>query len=158
MPDMNNGRRTKPSNTKRTGIPSGVYSSNQFDTMTVVNRSVSSTHPDGLKALQALSSVLGLDDSAIVFNTTPLGNSDGFAVEMTVSAKNSFNAADFSYTFNGLLACSRAICKIVPESGLWGQMGASAELETLIESWIETASNSLVASAYVAADDKGKWH
>ena len=80
---------------------------------------------------------------------------------MEVTARNSFSGTNMSYTVHGLLGCARAICKAVPECGLWGQLsvdGSGSELESLIESWIETATGTLVYPAYIASDDKGKIH
>lgn len=120
--------------------------------MLVVKRTVSSSHVASMKVLQVLSSVAGLE--GITFNETAIAN-DGYAIEMSVSVQNAFAASETSYTVKGLSACVRSLAQAVPESGLWGQMGASTESSATIESWVETASTALIDAAYVAADDKG---
>jgi hypothetical protein len=121
-----------------------------LDNMTVISRSINTSHPDALTALKALAGVVGLDESSITFNSTPVASSEGsFSMEMKVSAKNSFNGNDVTYTASGFLECARVICNAVPESGLW--VGVVAD----IESWVESAS-ALITPAYVASDEDGK--
>ena len=97
--------------------------------MTVVTRTVSSSNPLALNALEALATAAGLDKSAITF----IREDGGGSIEMVVSGHNSFNATKTSSTANGLLECTRAISNVVPESGLWVD-GAQ------IKSWIENAA------------------
>ncbi len=129
--------------------------------MTVVSRTVTSSHPTATLALKVLASLAGLAESSITFSTEPKneGDSSGsFSVEMDVKAQNTFSGANMGYTAHGLLGCARAICKAVPECGLWGQLTTSIEgstLDALIESWIESAAGVLVYPAYVASDERG---
>eukprot|EP00551_Chaetoceros_affinis_P009826 CAMPEP_0203685138 /NCGR_PEP_ID=MMETSP0090-20130426/48393_1 /ASSEMBLY_ACC=CAM_ASM_001088 /TAXON_ID=426623 /ORGANISM="Chaetoceros affinis, Strain CCMP159" /LENGTH=965 /DNA_ID=CAMNT_0050554323 /DNA_START=51 /DNA_END=2948 /DNA_ORIENTATION=+ len=130
--------------------------------MTVVSRTVSTSHPEATSALKVLSALVGLTESSITFAPTKAasaGDDDTFSVEMKVTAHNSFSATDMSYTAHGLLGCARAICKAVPEVGLWGQLSqddSGSALDSLIESWIETAASTLVFPAYVASDSRVK--
>jgi len=134
--------------------------------MTVVSRTISTTHPAALTALRALCTVSGLPSSAVGFSTEPLtidseeggGNGSSLIVEMSVSAQNHFNSTQTSYTAHGLLGCARVICKIVPECGLWGGQlaSSSSEDEHNVEAWIETACDILVGPAYVASDERAK--
>lgn len=133
--------------------------------MTVVSRTVSSSHPAATLALKALASLVGLAESSITFSTEPSssdnnGDSDSFSVEMKVTSQNTFSGSNMGYTAIGLLGCARAICKAVPECGLWGQLSTSSTsgttLESLIEGWIETAAGILVYPAYVASDKRGE--
>ena len=128
--------------------------------MTVVSRAVSTSHPEAASALKALSSLVGFDESSITYAPKKTaGDNDPFSVEMNVTAHNSFSGTDMSYTAHGLLGCARAICKAVPDVGLWGQLSQGdpgSALESLIESWIETAASTLVYPAYVASDSKGE--
>ena len=111
--------------------------------------SINTSHPDSLTALKALAAVAATGDS-VTFNSTAVASSDGtYSIEMTVSAKNSFNGNDMTYTVSGFLECARAICALAPQSGLW--VGSVAEIESLIES-----AASLIAPTYVASDDDGK--
>jgi hypothetical protein len=128
--------------------------------MPVIKRVVSTSHPEATSALQALASLVGLE---VTFEAEVVSVSNGsFSIEMKVEALNSFSGIDMGYTANGLLGCARAICKAVPESGLWGQLslqgaaGSGSELESLIEGWIETAAAALIDPAYVTLDSKGK--
>lgn len=118
--------------------------------MTVISRFVSSSHPEALICLEALASIAGL--GGITFSKDPLPNegSNLVKVEMIVTAHNLFNSSHTTLTAHGLLGCARLICKTVPESGLWGQLSTSTGMDqTMIESWIETASDSLSGAAYV---------
>lgn len=128
--------------------------------MTVVSRTVSTSHPAATPVLKALASLVGLNESSITFAAERLSAAgESISIEMKVTAHNSFSGTNIDYTANGLLGCARAICKAVPESGLWGQMavyGIGSEVESQIESWIETASGSLVYPAYLASDVKGE--
>lgn len=118
--------------------------------MTVISRIVSSSHPEALICLEALASIAGL--GGIIFSKDPLLNegSNLLKVEMIVTAHNLFNSSNATFTAHSLLGCARLICKAVPESGLWGQLSSSTGMDqTMIESWIETASDSLSSAAYV---------
>ncbi len=130
-----------------------------FRKMTVVSRKVTSSHPAATLALKALASLVGLAESSITFSTEKSADdSDSFSVEMNVSSQNTFSGTNMGYTAHGLLGCARAICKAVPECGLWGQLTSGASLESLIESWIETAAGILVYPAYVASDKRGMFY
>jgi len=137
--------------------------------MTLITRTVSSSHPAALTALQALASISGLDDSTINFASDPLqpqqqdddngGNIDVLSVEMLTRVENTFSSTVTSYTANGMLGCARAICKAVPESGLWAPSSSGTGddgFEAMVESWIETASSVLAFPAYVASDERVK--
>ena len=123
--------------------------------MTAVSRSISASHPSALTALKALAAIVGLDEKSITFSTEAVSGGEGFSIEMTVTAKNSFSATDVTYSVSGFMECARAICKAAPESGLWGQMAASTSEDADIESLI-TAASALIAPAYVASDETGK--
>jgi len=137
--------------------------------MTVITRTVRSSHPASLTTLQALASISGLKEPAVHFATTeplqpPQNDSDDndtephhiplLAVEMTIKAQNPFNGTSTSYTANGLLGCARVICKAVPESGLWDPLLDGGE--GMVESWIETAASVLAFPAYVASEERVK--
>ena len=117
--------------------------------MTVVSRSISSTHPDALASLKALASIVGLPVS---FSQDAVAGKDGLQINMTVSAHNSFSGSDTSISVSGFLGCARAICKAVPESGLWGELSSNADAAS-VESWVEAAVISLSVAAYVATDN-----
>jgi len=120
--------------------------------MALVTRTVNTSHPSAVTALKALAGIVGISDS-ITFSTEAV-TSGSFTVEMSVTAKNSFSGTETTYSVSGFAACARAICKAVPECGLWGQIDGGAGQEASVESWVETAS-ALITPAYVAADDKG---
>jgi len=137
--------------------------------MTAITRIVRSSHPASLTTLQALAFISSLKEPAIHFATTePLqapsqSNDDDdaerhhiplLAVEMTIQAQNPFNGTSTCYTAIGLLGCARAICKAVPESGLWDPSLEGGE--AMVESWIETAASVLAFPAYVASDERVK--
>lgn len=125
--------------------------------MTVVSRTISTSHIPAISALKALASLVGFNESSISFASDPTNNDNGFSVEMKVTAHNSFSGTSVDYTVSGFVECAKAICKAVPESGLWGQMGESdSENESLIESWIQSTVDALVGPAYVTSDSKGK--
>lgn len=128
--------------------------------MTVVSRTVSTSHPAAIPVLKALASLVGLNEgSSISFDNEPRG-SDSFLVEMNVTAQNSFSGTSTSYTVSGLLGCAKAICNAVPECGLWGQefmvTGSGSGLESQIEAWIEKAVDALVTPSYISSDSKGE--
>ena len=120
--------------------------------MALVTRIVTTSDPSAVTALKALAGIVGLSDS-ITFSAEPV-KSESFAVEMSITAKNSFSGTESTYSVSGFVACARAICKAVPECGLWGQIDGGAGQEATVESWVETAS-ALITPAYVAGDDKG---
>ena len=117
--------------------------------MTGVSRVVSSTHPDALTSLKALASIAG---SSVSFSDDAVTGKDGLFIEMTISAHNSFSGSDTSYTVTGLLGCAKAICKAVPEIGLWGELSSSEDAAS-VESWVESAVTSLSVPAYVATEN-----
>jgi len=121
--------------------------------MALVTRIVTTSDPSAVTALKALAGIVGLSDS-ITFSAEPV-KSESFAVEMSITAKNSFSGTESTYSVSGFVACARAICKAVPECGLWGQIDGGAGQEATVESWVETAS-ALITPAYVAGDDKVK--
>ena len=125
--------------------------------MTVVSRTISTSHIPAISALKALASLVGFNESSISFASDPSNNDNGFSVEMKVTAHNPFSGTSVDYTVSGFVECAKAICKAVPESGLWGQMGESSENESLIESWIQSTVDALVGPAYVTSDSKGKY-
>jgi hypothetical protein len=96
-----------------------------------------------------MASIVG---SVVSFSQDAVTGKDGLHIDMKVSAHNSFSGSDTSYTVSGLLGCAKAICKAIPESGLWGEL-SSIEDAASVESWIESAVTSLSIPAYVATDN-----
>lgn len=142
--------------------------------MTVIHRTIRSSHLDALASLQALVSITGLTDS-ITFSKDALlttnNNKDSadddnasdnkLTIEMLVSATNPFNATTGTYVVHGLTGVARTICALVPESGLWGEVGfcmrgGGEERGALVESWVETCVGSLGGVAYALSDERVK--
>eukprot|EP00559_Dactyliosolen_fragilissimus_P001160 CAMPEP_0184864196 /NCGR_PEP_ID=MMETSP0580-20130426/14077_1 /TAXON_ID=1118495 /ORGANISM="Dactyliosolen fragilissimus" /LENGTH=1029 /DNA_ID=CAMNT_0027362881 /DNA_START=9 /DNA_END=3095 /DNA_ORIENTATION=+ len=136
--------------------------------MTVVTRSVNTTHLASLASLEALAAIAGIPISCAQQEICKGGDDDdddenSFALEMTVTSHNAFNAVRSSYTARGLTGCARVICRAVPESGLWGDLGGGGGRGDgglidcgLVESWIETAADCLIGPAYIAGDARVK--
>ena len=122
--------------------------------MALIKRTVTTSHPSALTALKALAAIVGLIDD-ITF-CTEASTSDSFSLQMTVVTKNPFSGNDVSYTVSGFVACAKAICKAVPESGIWGQMSGDTADEAAIESWVEKAA-ALIFPAYHVSDGQGKF-
>ena len=105
--------------------------------MTAISRSVNTSHPDALSSLKALASIAA---TPVTFNSSAGSNDGIFSIDMTVVVKNSFTGNDSTYTASTFVDCVRAICNASPDCGLWGQMGASGDVEASIESWVGTAA------------------
>lgn len=122
--------------------------------MVVVKRTVRSSHPAAFTALKALASIVSLNDQISL--DTEGGKTDSFSLEMTVVTTDPFSKNDVSYSVSGFLACARAICKAVPDCGLWGQVNGETVGESDVESWVEKAL-ALITPAYVVSDAEGKF-
>ena len=113
--------------------------------MVIVNRSLSSSHPDSLKALKALAAVVGLEDS-ISFGSE---SADGeYAVKMHTTVNNAFGSSKV-HTVSGFANCARHICNAVPECGFWTD-------DAKVQNWVEEAEKALLDPAYVLSSDEGK--
>jgi hypothetical protein len=137
------------------GISPCTYYHQIHSIMVVVKRTVRTSHPAAFTALKALASIVSLNDK-ISLDTVEGGKSDSFSLEMTVVATDPFSKNDVSYSVSGFLACARAICKAVPDCGLWGQVNGETVGESDVESWVEKAL-ALITPAYVVSEDEGKF-
>jgi hypothetical protein len=122
--------------------------------MAIVKRIVRTSHPAAFNALKALAAIVGLNDNISV--DTEESKSDSFTIEMTVVSTDPFSRNDVSYSVSGFLDCTRAICKAVPDCGLWGQVNGETTGEAGVESWVERAVE-LITPAYVLSENEGKF-
>eukprot|EP00566_Odontella_aurita_P002559 CAMPEP_0113550606 /NCGR_PEP_ID=MMETSP0015_2-20120614/14076_1 /TAXON_ID=2838 /ORGANISM="Odontella" /LENGTH=963 /DNA_ID=CAMNT_0000451433 /DNA_START=93 /DNA_END=2984 /DNA_ORIENTATION=- /assembly_acc=CAM_ASM_000160 len=128
----------------------------------VVTRTVRSSNPDALVPLRALAAALGLSSSsssdggggALAFSSEPLPSRDAAAaaaaaaisVEMEIRIRNPFDSASRTSNVRGLAGVARAMCRAVPEAGMWGEDGAEGAAS--VEGWVETASTELTGAAF----------
>lgn len=111
--------------------------------MAIVNRYVSSSHPESLKALKALAAVVGLEDSVSFGSESAEGE---YAVKMNTTVNTAFGTTK-THSVSGFVDCARQICNAVPESGFWTD-------DSNVQHWVEEAAKALLAPAYVLSSDQ----